>query len=87
MIWKKISAEKNDKGEKTIVYATGDPPNPLRIESRTRAIEHAGGNAGYTGLNYWLHTTYVFIDFYGNEHPANTFKEAKELAEKLEVAE
>ena len=81
MIWKKISVEKNDKGEKTIVYGLTEN-GQIKVESRTRAIEHAAG-FGYMKSTYWLHTDYYIVLPDGEEIRKSTLAEAKSVAEKI----
>lgn len=70
--WEKIGKTVHANGETEILYQCGD----LLIESRKRAIPHAGGRGGF-----WYHTTYFFIQPEGDETEYYSMKDAKEAAE------
>ena len=71
--WEKTGREVKGNGESTTYY-TAD--NGFRIESRKKAIPHAGGRPGC-----WYHTTY-FLIIDGEEKEFWSLKDAKEAAER-----
>ena len=72
--WKRTGREAGENGESTTFYEADG--GWFRIESRKRAIPHAGGRPGY-----WMHTSYWLIDGHGNEKEYYSLKDAKEAAE------
>lgn len=77
MKWEKTGREVKGNGESTTFYQTTD--GRLRIESRKRAIPHAGGRGGC-----WMHTTYFLIKSDGTEKEYWSLKDAKTAAEGTE---
>ena len=76
MRWEKTGREVKANGESTVFYESTD--GRFRIESRKRAIPHAGGRSGS-----WMHTSYYLIDSDdGTEKEYYSLKDAKEAAER-----
>ena len=78
MRWQKTGRTVKANGESTTVYDS--VPARYTIESRKRAIKHANG------VGYWMHTTYFLTDGTGWEKEFYSLKDAKDAAEKMEVA-
>lgn len=78
MKWEKTGRTVKDNGESTTYYAA--EKGKLRIESRKKAIPHAGGRSGY-----WMHTSYFLIMEDGTEREFWSLKDAKEYAEGVDV--
>lgn len=78
MKWEKTGRQVLANGESTTFYSTTD--GRIRIESRKRAIPHAGGRGGC-----WMHTSYFLIHD-GTEKEYYSLRDAKEAAEKVVVA-
>lgn len=74
MIWKKTGREAKPTGESTTFYQSDD--GRFRIESRKRAIPHAGGRSGS-----WMYTSYFLIHPDGSEKEYFSLRDAKEAAE------
>ena len=75
MKWEKTGHEVKANGESTVTYTSKD--GHFQIESRKRAIPHAGGRAGY-----WMHTSYFLIDYNtGTEKEYYSLRDAKAAAE------
>ena len=74
MRWEKTGRTVYSTGESTTVY-TSDAGH--RIESRKKAIPHAGGRGGS-----WMHTSYFLILPDGTEKEYWKLSDAKEAAEK-----
>lgn len=73
MRWTKTGRSVKANGESTVYYESN---TGINIESRKRAIPHAGGRSGS-----WMHTTYFLID--GDfEKEFYSLKEAKVAAER-----
>lgn len=80
--WEKAGRTVKASGETTILYKSAD--GRFALESRKRAIPHAGGRSGS-----WMHTSYFLRDR-ETEDPWKEFyamKDAKEAAEKILRAE
>lgn len=76
MKWTKTGHEVKANGESTTFYESDN--GVYQIESRKRAIPHAGGRSGY-----WMHTTY-FLIWDGREKKFYSLKDAKYYAEAIE---
>lgn len=72
--WEKIGKTVHDNGETEIRYQCRN----LIIETRKRAIPHAGGQGGY-----WFHTTYFLIMPNGIGLEFYTMAAAKEYAKAI----
>lgn len=72
--WDKIGKTVHANGETEIRYQCRN----LLIESRKRAIPHAGARGGY-----WFHTTYFLITPDGKEHEFQSMAAAKECAKTM----
>lgn len=76
MRWERTGRKVKANGESTTTYTSHDPEG-WTIESRKKAIPHAGGRPGH-----WMHTSY-FLIYHGKEKEFWSLKEAKEAAEAL----
>ena len=74
MKWIKTGRTVHANGEAEITYEAEG--TELKIESRKRAIPHAGGRSGV-----WYHTTYFVIRPDGTEKEYYSLTRAKEAAE------
>ena len=74
MNWTKVKRIEYDTDESTIFY---ESDAGHRIESRKKAIPHAGGRGGH-----WMHTSYFLILPDGTEKEYWRLQDAKEAAEE-----
>jgi len=74
MKWEQTGKTVLADGGRTIVYGTKE--SPVKIESRKRAIPHAGRSGS------WMHTTYAVIFPNGVEWTYHTLADAKRNAEE-----
>ena len=77
MEWEKVGRAVYASGESTTYYSTTD--GRVQIESRKRAIPHAGRGG------CWMHTTY-FLIYEGTEKEYYSLRDAKEAAERLVIS-
>ncbi len=75
MRWERTGREVKANGESTTTYISHNPEGWM-IESRKKAIPHAGGRSGY-----WMHTTYFLLCGDGTEKEYYSLRDAKEAAE------
>ena len=76
MVWEKTGRQVLANGESTTFYEATD--GRFRIESRKRAIPHAGGSG------CWMYTSYFLIWDGGNEKEYRSLSDAKKAAEGME---